>query len=118
MDVYPTDLLASSVTDLPPSSAHATNLGEHATNPGPRGKVSRARAVLTIERTVSSRAYVCWKMFDQIFISTSSSTRLRPRGFHGAGGARPRVWVLSPARVIVLMGFRSDWIRGCVQPME
>jgi len=92
--------------------------------PGARVKVSRARALVsfllaktltganaasqsglraaggrrkgTIERTVPSRAYVRWTMFDQTFISTGSL----PGGAHGVGGARRRAWVLSLARVI------------------
>ena len=107
MDVYLTDLL--------PSSEHAPDLGT-------RGKISRARALVsflrakilsdanvasqsglmaaggrrngTIERTVPSRAYVRWTMFDQTFISTSSSAGSRPGGAHGVGGARRRVWVV------------------------
>jgi hypothetical protein len=107
MDVYLTDLL--------PSSEHVPGLGA-------RVKVSRARALVsflraktltapnpasqsglmaaggrrkgTIERTVPSRAYVRWTMFDQTFISTSSSAGSRPGGAHGVGGARRRVWVV------------------------
>jgi hypothetical protein len=60
----------------------------------------------TIERTVPSRAYVGSTMFDQTFISAGS----RPGGAHGVGGARRRAWVVSPARVIVVMGFRRDRI--------
>ena len=136
MDVNAIDLQAPSerATNL---GGRAPDLGEHASDQGARGKVSRARAVLSflraktlaaanaasqsglmvaggrrrgvIERTVPSRAYVRWTMFDQTFIGTGS----RPGGFHGVGGARRRAWVLSPARVIVLVliGFRRDWIR-------
>jgi len=119
MDVYLTDLL--------PSSEHVPGLGA-------RVKVSRARALVsflraktltapnpasqsglmaaggrrngTIEHTVPSRAYVRWTMFDQTFISTGP----RPAGSNGVGGPRRRAWVVSPARVIVLMGFRRDRI--------
>ena len=54
----------------------------------------------TIERTVPSHAYRRWTMFDQTFISTSSSTGSRPGGAHGVGGPRRRAWVVAPARVI------------------
>jgi len=155
MDVYLTDLrgLSDHATHQGRQAAdlgeHAINqgrqavdLGEHVPDLGARGKISRARALLTflraktlaaanvasqsglraagdlrkgmIERTVRRRAYLRWTMFDQTFNSTSSSTGSRPGGAHGVGGARRRAWVLSPARVIVLMGFRRDWIRGVV----
>ena len=106
MDVYLTDLL--------PSSEHVPGLGA-------RVKVSRARALVsflraktltapnpasqsglmaaggrrngTIERTVPSRAYVRWTMFDQTFISTGRAGS-RPAGAHGVGGPRRRVWVV------------------------
>jgi hypothetical protein len=99
----------------------AIGLGEHASDLGARAKVSRARAVLTflcaknltaakaasqsgfmaaegrrrraIERTVPSRAYGRWKMFDQTFISAGS----QPARSHGAGGADR-----------VFMAFRRD----------
>ena len=115
-------------------AGRAADLGEHAPGPGARGRVSRARAVLsvllaktltaanpasqsglmaapdrwkgTIEHTVPSRAYVRWTMFDQTFISTGPL----PAGSNGVGGPRRRAWVVSPARVIVLMGFRRDRI--------
>src|ERR1035441_3287301 len=112
----------------------AAGLDEHVLDLGARGEVSRARAVVSflrakilsganaacqgglraaenwrkraIERTVPSRAYVGSTMFDQTFISAGS----RPGGAHGVGGVRRRAWVVSPARVIVLMGFRRDRI--------
>ena len=132
MDVFLTDLQDRSEHVNP--GARVTALCVHAPGLGARVEVSRARALVsfplaktltapnpasksglmaaegrrngTIERTVPTREYVRWTMFDQTFISAGP----RPGGAHGVGGARRRAWVVSPARVIVLMGFRRDRI--------
>jgi len=132
MDVFLTDLQDRSEHVNP--GERVTALCVHAPGLGARVKVSRARALVSflsaktltaanaasqsglrapggrrkgaIERTVPSHAYVHWTMFDQTFIGTGS----RPAGSQGVGGARRRAWVVSPARVIMLMGFRRDWI--------
>jgi hypothetical protein len=125
---------AADVDEHVDPGGRATGLADHAPDLGARVKVSRARALVSflpaktltganaasqsglmaargrqnsmIERTVPSRAYVRWTMFDQTFISTGS----RPGGAHGVGDAHRRAWVVSLARVIVLMGFRRDRI--------
>ncbi len=108
MDVYLTDLQNPS-EQATNQGEQATNPGGRVTGLAGRGKVSRVWGVVmfvlakiftgvdpafqrglwasggrrkdTIERTVLSRAYGRWAMFDQTFIGAGS----RPGGSHGGG---------------------------------